>query len=335
MLTWAWPWAWALILLPLLAKRLPPAKTGIEGAVRIPFFADIQPDVLKNSLPPGPFYPQLLAWLIWFLLVAACARPQWLGEAIPLPLKGRDLLLAADVSGSMAQQDFSHAGQTLTRLDAIKQIAVPFIQRREGDRVGLILFGTQAYLQTPLTFDRTTTATLLQEAAIGIAGKETAIGDAIGLAIKRLQGLAESSRVLILLTDGENTAGTVSPEQATRWAAEQKIKIYTIGLGADSMAVPTLWGMQQINPSQGLDEKSLKAIAQTTGGQYFRARDLNDLAKIYQLLDQLEPVASDTRFFRPVQEWFQRPLAVALGLSMLWALFHLQHYWRRSTPTKI
>lgn len=322
MFEFAWPWVFGLMPLPWLAARLlPPASSGMVHAVRVPFFADLNSALALPKRPLPSRLSGVLSGLIWLLLLTATARPQWLGEPVALPVSGRDILLAVDVSGSMAQQDFIWQGQTITRLDAIKQIVSPFIQRREGDRLGLILFGTQAYLQTPLSFDRKTTATLLQEAAIGIAGKETAIGDAIGLALKRLQGIAQASRVLILLTDGENTAGSVSPEQATQWAVEQRVKIYTIGLGADSMRVASLFGTHTVNPSQGLDEKALQHIAKVTGGQYFRAKDLQGLQAIYQQLDQLEPIASDTQFFRPVADWFFWPLAVALLLSMGWAVY--------------
>ncbi|MDH3643168.1 MAG: VWA domain-containing protein, partial [Gammaproteobacteria bacterium] len=192
--------------------------------------------------------------------------------------------------------------------------ASSFIRRRTGDRLGLILFGRNAYLQAPLTFDRTTVESLLLESAIGLAGKETAIGDAIGLAVKRLQNNPASSRVLILLTDGANTAGAVDPIQAAALAAQAELKIYSIGIGADEMLAPSLIGMQRVNPSRHLDEETLRAIAERTGGRYFRARDTAQLEQIYGLLDELEPVMEEAQPFRPTVSLYAWPLGSALVL---------------------
>src|SRR5215468_10721778 len=200
----------------------------------------------------------------------------------------------------MEEQDMQLRGSWVDRLTAIKSVGREFIERRVGDRVGLILFGREAYLQTPLTFDRKTVQTLLDESAIGLAGKETAIGDAIGLAGKETaigdaMGLAirtlddakieAGRRVLVLLTDGANTAGSVEPLKAADLAAQRKMVIYPIGIGADSITVRSLFGLRQINPSSDLDETTLTAIANKTGGRYFRARDADELTKIYALLD--------------------------------------------------
>jgi Ca-activated chloride channel family protein len=249
--------------------------------------------------------------------VSAAARPRWVGEQLELPVSGRDLMLAVDLSGSMEIEDFVIDGDAVDRLTATKYVASDFIARRNGDRLGLILFGRNAYLQTPLTFDLTTVRTLLLESVIGLAGKETAIGDAIGLAIKRLKDNDEQSRVLILLTDGANTAGEVTPLKAAELAATHGLKIYTIGIGADEMIRRTLFGRQRVNPSRDLDEKTLRAIAEQTGGQYFRARDTAELERIYTQLDELEPVEAEQQTFRPVQALFVWPLAAALAISTL------------------
>ncbi len=206
-----------------------------------------------------------------------------------------------------------------TRLDVVKQVAGEFIQRREGDRVGLILFGTQAYLQTPLTFDRSTVRTLLDESVIGIAGRETAIGDAIGMALKRLRN-SDGETVLVLLTDGANTAGHVAPLKAAELAAQQGLRVHTIGVGGKPRAVRGLLGMQMINPASSLDEETLKAIAQATGGSYFRADDREALEAIYQRLDELEPVTRGSRMVRPVTALYPWPLGAALLLSLGLAL---------------
>jgi Ca-activated chloride channel family protein len=226
--------------------------------------------------------------------------------------------LAVDLSGSMQEQDFVLKGERVDRLTAIKAVAGNFIERRVGDRIGLILFGEQAYLQAPLTFDRKTVKTLLDESAIGLAGRSTAIGDAIGLAVKRLRKRSEKDRVLILLTDGANTAGVVDPVQAAQLAAHEGLKIYTIGVGADEMMVQDmLFGLRKINPSSDLDEKTLKTIASLTGGEYFRARDTRALEKIYSELDKLEPVQSDARQFRPRTALYYWPLAASLLIAAL------------------
>ena len=205
--------------------------------------------------------------------------------------------------------------RVVNRLVAVKQVAGEFIQRRRGDRVGLILFGSRAYLQTPLTFDTETTATLLGEAEIGLAGRETAIGDAIGLAVKRLREDSASDRVLILLTDGANTSGEVQPLQAAEFAAREGLTIYTVGVGADEMMVRDFFGSRVVNPSADLDEETLQTIAERTGGRYFRARDAAGLAEIYRLLDELEPVESDVESIRPVDELFYWPLGLAYLLA--------------------
>jgi Ca-activated chloride channel family protein len=236
---------------------------------------------------------------------------------VALPRSGRDLLMVVDLSGSMEEQDFQLQGQWVDRLTATKAVARDFIANRVGDRLGLILFGREVYLQTPLTFDRATVQTLLDESAIGLAGKETAIGDAIGLAIRTLEdaSVEEGRRVVILLTDGANTAGSVEPLKAAELAAQRSVVIYTVGIGADALTVRSLFGMRQINPSADLDEDTLTAIAEMTGGRYFRARDTAEFAEIYAILDELEPAESDEAGFRPVAEFFYWPLAAALVLA--------------------
>lgn len=206
------------------------------------------------------------------------------------------------------------------RITAVKAVVGEFVEKRASDRLGLILFGQQAYLQTPLTFDSKTVNQQLQEAQIGFAGNNTAIGDAIGLAIKRLRGRPAESRVLILLTDGANTAGT-EPLQAAAIAAEAEIRIHTVGVGADEMITRSLFGRnQRVNPSRDLDEGTLNAIAEQTGGQYFRARDPKELQKIYAEIDRLEPIPEE-QTFRPTRSLLHWPLSAALGFSLLLMLF--------------
>jgi Ca-activated chloride channel family protein len=315
----AWPLLLLALPLPLLAAwLLPRAPVPAGTALRLPFF-----NALQAALGERRSTPQrgrlLLAAVGWLLLVIAAARPQFIGEPLQLPVSGRDLLLAVDISGSMETADMQLGRQVTDRLTAVKAVAGEFIERREGDRLGLILFGEQAYLQAPLTFDRKTVRTLLNEAAIGLAGKSTAIGDAIGLAVKRLRDQPQENRVLILLTDGANTAGSVDPLKAADLAAAEGLRIYSIGVGAESRLVRGLLGSRQVSNNE-LDEATLTAIAEKTGGRYFRARDIAGLEAIYQLLDELEPASQEEEVFRPVRELYAWPLAGALLISMLLAL---------------
>ncbi len=320
-----WPLALLFLPLPVIAWfLLPLAPTTRNAALKVPHLEDFQLASQQGQSVTSSLLSKLLLLLAWALLVLATARPQWIGEALELPVSGRDLMLAVDLSGSMEIDDFEIGGRKVARLSAAKVVARDFIERREGDRLGLILFGRKAYLQTPLTFDLHTVTTLLMESAIGLAGKETAIGDAIGLATKRLKDSAQGSRVLVLMTDGANTAGEIEPIRAAELAQRYGLKIYTIGIGADEIVRMGLFGRQLYNPSSDLDEKTLKAIAKATGGQYFRARDTAELDQIYQQLDSLEPVEVDSQTFRPVRALFMWPLASALLLCVLligWRIF--------------
>jgi Ca-activated chloride channel family protein len=274
------------------------------------------------------------------LLLLAAARPTWIGDPIELPNSGRDLMLAVDISGSMEIEDMQWNQTQVQRIAAVKQLGAEFITRRSGDRLGLILFGTNAYVQSPLSFDTATVKRFLLEAQIGFAGKDTAIGDAIGLAVKRLKERPAENRVLILLTDGQDTASAVRPIDAAQLAKNLGIRIYTIGIGADQMTLPGLFGSsfgsRQVNPSAELDEAGLQEIATLTGGQYFRARNPQELATIYQLLDQLEPVEQSSVTYRPRQALGYLPLLAALLLSFGLALRQLlpSGGWRSKHPAQ-
>ena len=326
----AWPWLLLLAPLPWLLRLLIPASpSGDLQALRVPWFSAVAGD--KSGWMRRPWLA-LVATLVWLLLVFAAARPQWIGEIESLPVTGRDLLLAVDISGSMDTQDMVMDRTAVNRLKVVKKVAGEFIQRRHGDRVGLVLFGSRAYLQTPLTFDTETTATLLEESEIGLAGRETAIGDAIGLAVKRLRDDGASERVLVLLTDGANTSGEVQPLQAAEFAARDGLTVYTVGVGADEMMVQDFFGSRVVNPSADLDEDTLRTIAERTGGRYFRARDAKGLEKIYEILDELEPVESDVVIIRPVDELFYWPMGMAYVLALMAALVSIRPF-RLTTVT--
>lgn len=311
-----WPFLLLLAPLPLAMKFFPPKKR-IEAALRVPFYQHASQLEQHNRLSIGRRPAKLFAlWAMWLSCLFAATNPQWVGEPMNMPSSGRDLLMAVDISGSMEQVDMVLNGRRITRLMAVKKVIGDFVTRRNTDRLGLILFGAQAYLQAPLTYDRQTVNELLQEAQIGFAGRETAIGDAIALAVKRLRDRPANSRVLVLLTDGANTAGVLAPDKATELAQKADIRIYTIAFGAESMEVPGLFGSRTINPSRDLDEPTMMSIAEKTGGKYFRARNLEELDQIHRELDKLEPIEIQAETFRPVQTLFYWPLGFALLLSL-------------------
>lgn len=319
-----WWWMAAAALLPLLVRRfIKPATSPDPVALQVPFYEHISRLQTGLRAPPAKPVNRGLLVLMWLALVLASMRPQWLGEPIDLPMSGRDLMLGLDISASMQEQDFSVSGRTVNRLDAVKAVASGFIDRRRGDRVGLILFGDNAYIQTPLTYDLTTVQHFLDESVVGLIGTSTAIGEAIGLAVKRLRTRPAEARVFILLTDGANTAGAVLPDEAARLAAAEGVRIHTIGVGAEQVAQRGLFGTRLVNPSLALDEDTLREIANLTGGRYFRARNTREMEEIYELIDQLEPTESDASQQRPLHELFPWPLAIALLASALIA-------WQRS-----
>lgn len=309
----AWPWIVVLLPLPWLLRRwLRAAAPG--QALHLP-----QPGVrlttASNNVVHGAT-PWLLA-LAWLCLLAAAARPQWIGPPQAQQRSGRALMLAVDLSGSMRTDDMELAGQSVSRFDAVEAIAGDFINRRSGDEMGLILFGTQAFLVTPLTYDLSAVRAQLQGATVGLAGTETAIGDAIAVAVKRLSALPEQARVLVLLTDGVNNAGTIMPREAARAAKAAGVRIYTIGIGATRMRVPGFFGSQLVNPSADLDADMLTTIATETGGRFFRATDSRELADAYRAIDALEPMPQQGPTLRPRHELFRWPLLAAMVLLLL------------------
>ncbi len=324
MIEFAWPWLSLMLLLPPIIWFLVPGKKPNSGsALRVPQLAGFES--LEVSLHKNTRFNKNYRFLtlIFVLLVIAAVRPQWLGDPLDLPTSGRDLMLGVDISGSMREQDFRYSGRVVSRLSVVKQLGSQFIERRSGDRIGLILFGAKAYVQTPLTYDRQTVQRFLGEAVVGLAGKATAIGDAIGLSIKRLRSRPQESRVLILLTDGANTAGEVEPLEAAKQAKKLGIKIYTIGVGADPGASGQLFSFAFGSRQSDLDEKALTRIAEKTGGRYFRARNTSEMEEIYNLINQLEPTEGKGEPLRPLKELFIWPLGTAfiLGLGLLfWRL---------------
>ncbi len=321
MFSLAWPWMMLSLPLPLILRALLPDSNRLaEAGLRVPSFAGFATLVDRSHAE------QLLNWRFWFaavawiLLVVAAARPERVGDELEVPVSGRNLMLAVDLSGSMDQKDFELGNRRVDRLTATKAVASDFISRREGDRIGLILFGERAYLQVPLTLDRETVKVLLLEAFIGLAGEKTAIGDAITLAVKRIYDQHEDAgeQVLVLLTDGANTAGEVAPLKSAELAGQVGLRIYTIGIGAEQLEEHSLiGGRRRVNPSADLDEETLTAIAEMTGGRYFRATDMATLQDIYRLVDELEPVEEPEAGFRPIKSLYYWPLSGAFVLAAL------------------
>lgn len=325
MIELALPWILALLPLPLLIRLLPATGNGDQAAIRAPFSGRWQRLSEAGRFEfRGGLVNLLLITLIWCLLILAAARPQWVGEPVELGNSGRDLMLAIDLSGSMQIEDMEVGSRLVSRITAVKAIAADFTARRSGDRVGLILFGTQAYLQAPLTFDINTVTQFIREAQLGFAGEDTAIGDALGLAVKRLRERPTESRVLILLTDGQDTASTIDPMEAAALAAQMQVRIYTIGISR------RLGG--RTHAASEVDEALLNAIAEATGGQYFRARNPAELQNIYQILDELEPVEQEASTFRPIQSLTHIPLALAFTLALLLIALRSRGNWHSLWP---
>jgi len=322
----AWPWLFAALPLPWLLRHvLRPLKPA--QAMNLP-----QPglSLVAASVTRAPFAATLLLALAWLCLVTAAARPQWLGPPEPQRRSGRATMLAVDLSGSMALDDMELAGRNVTRFAAVEAIAGDFIDRRAGDELGLILFGSQAYLVTPLTYDLDAVRAQLHGAVVGLPGRETAIGDALAVAVKRLADMPEQARVVVLLTDGVNNAGSISPREAARAAKAAGVRVYTIGIGATSMRVPDFFGSREVNPSADLDVSMLTDIANQTGGRFFRATDSAELAQAYRAIDALEPVPQQGAALRPRYELFRWPLLASL---MLLAIAALPRYLgRRAFP---
>jgi len=313
----AWPW-WLLALpLPWIVRRVLPPKRDAGAALKVPYGRRLSA-IAGVRGPARARGIGLLAWLAWALLCVAAARPQQLGPVVQPPQQGRDLMLAVDLSGSMSDEDMALGGTTVDRLTAAKAVIADFLQRRVGDRIGLIVFGLRAYVLTPLTLDHDTVRQQLQDSAVAMAGRETAIGDAIGLAVKRLSKQPAGERVVVLLTDGVNTAGMLDPVKAAELARDNHVRIHTIafggyGAGMSVFGVP----IQMPGGDDTTDEAGLKRIADITGGKAFRARDTDGLAGIYREIERIEPVDRPGEAVRPRVERYPWPLGAALACGLL------------------
>ena len=312
----AWQWLLLAIPLPLLVHASAAARSGNQAALRVPWGERLQRIASADALAAKPRRFPWLLFLAWCLLCIAAARPQQLGPAIAPPQAGRDLMLAVDLSASMSEEDMQLGGRLVDRLTAAKAVLADFLDRRAGDRVGLVVFGERAYALTPLTLDRDSVREQLDGSVVGLAGRATAIGDAIGLATKRLQKQPAGQRVLILLTDGVNTAGALEPEKAAQIARDNRVRIHAIAFGGDGGGL-SVFGFQLPMSGDEVDEAGLQRIAALTGGRFFRARDTEALAGIYAEIDKLEPVQRQGRAVRPKIERYPLPLGLALAAGLL------------------
>jgi len=324
MFEFANPWAWILLPIPLLVVWLLPAYHEQQDSVRVPFFQQL---VALSGQKPGKgavrlqrlWFQKLWVPLSWVLLVFALARPEWVGDPIEQSKSARDLMVAVDLSGSMEVADFSaEDGRKLTRLDAVKQVLVEFAGQRENDRLGLIVFGDSPYLQAPFTGDHATWITLLKETRIGMAGQSTMFGDAIGLAIKLFESSESENRVLIVLTDGNDTGSKVPPVEAAKVAADKGVTIYAIAIGD-----PATIG------EEALDLQTLEEIASITEGGFYQALDRTQLENAYRDIAALEPELYETLSYRPRYSVHHYPVMVITTGYLVFFMLMTWLAWRR------
>ena len=326
MMIFAYPYLLWLLILPLIIYYiLTPAGKMYGDALRVPFVRDIlkinneskyrRKNNQKNN--SESYFRFILLSLIWGLMVLALCRPQWVGEPHKARQESRDIMLVVDISTSMLERDFVYQNKAYSRLSAVKSVVGHFADERTDDRIGLIVFGTRAYQQVPLTYDRQSLKETLSTIEAGMAGNSTSIGDAVGLALKYLARDADNTgnKVIILLTDGENNDGNLSFPQAIKLAEDENVKIYTVGM-ANSTEI-MLGGMFMLQADTGLDEESLKQLAKTTKGQYFRAKDLKSLYEIYDRINHLEAQENEGYFVQKTKDLFYYPAALALLLFVL------------------
>ena len=313
----AWPWLLAGIPLPWLVHALLPARPSQVPALRVPWGDRLRKVASGGLLQATSRSFPWLAMLAWSLLCVAAARPQDLGPPIAPPQVGRDMMLAVDLSASMGEEDMELGGRLVDRLTAAKAVLADFLDRRVGDRIGLVVFGGRAFALTPLTLDRDSVRQQLDASVVGLAGRATALGDAIALSTKRLQQQDTEQRVLIVLTDGVNTAGVLEPANAAQIARDAGVRIHAIAFGGEGGGALSVFGFSLPTGGDEVDEAGLQKIAQLTGGRFFRARDTEALAGIYAEIDALEPVKRQGQAVRPKIERYPWPLGLALAAGVL------------------
>lgn len=323
MLEFIWPWAFLALPLPLLIYRFLPRAPRQEAALQVPFYQQALRLRSDGSHRSGRRLLMLsLCILIWLLVVIATSRPQWAGDPRQLSVTGRDMMLVLDMSGSMEARDMFLDNTQLSRFRVMKEVVSDFAGNRQGDRLGIILFSRFAYILTPMTFDLNSIVGMIRDLDIGVIDESaTAIGDGIGLAVKPLREKPENNRVMILLTDGVNNSGELTPDQAARLAETEGVRVHIVGLASDQFARQSAFIRSRgSSVNSEIDDAAMTRVAEMTGGRYFRARTLEDLVEIYDELDRIEPIEQDEQTFRPVKALFHWPLGTALVLSFLMAL---------------
>ena len=323
MLEFLWSWAFLALPVPLLVYWLVPRAPRQDAALRVPFFRQLlQLHTEGSHTSPRSVLVLSICALIWILVVTATARPQWVGEPVHIPTTGRDMMLTLDMSGSMEARDLFLNNTQLWRFQVMKAVISDFVQKRQGDRLGLALFAAHAYILTPMTYDLNAVQRLVEELEVGVIDESaTAIGDAIGLSVKHLRQQPENNRVLVVLTDGINNAGELTPVQAAQLARTEGIRMHVVGVASDQFAQRSVLGNRPGTLISEIDDETMTQIAEMTGGRYFRARTLEDMVEIYDELDRMEPIEQDEQTYRPTTQLFPWPLGAALLLSFLLALY--------------
>ncbi|MGZ3632835.1 MAG: vWA domain-containing protein [Parachlamydiaceae bacterium] len=323
-----WPWLALLIPLPFLLLWIPSYQKKPKEEypeLRFPALKRIKnafPSFLAMKKPSSWLYFSLLS-LFWLFLILALMQPEKVDQFKHINNKGYDLMLAVDISASMQALDFSTPSKSVSRLDVTKNVVKKFVQGRQGDRVGLVTFGGNAYLHVPLTLDTLSISQMLDDTVPGMAGNATAIGDAIGLSVRTLRERPEGSRVLILLTDGEDNASSIPPLEAAKLAKQYGIKIYTIGIGrGGAVPFPTKFGSFGM-VDVPMDEKLLKEIAEMTGGQFFLATDQGALESIYSKINSLEKTEADQTLFLVREPLYYYPLGISMILLLILSFYQL------------
>lgn len=327
MFEFAWPWMGLLLFVPFFVRYLlrPSSRQEDNIILRFPHLEIIRESFggsrVQETMPSLWFL--LMLSLLWLCMVLALMRPQNIDKMQEIQNEGYDIMLAVDLSGSMRALDFTRNFRQVSRLEVAKEVVGSFVKERKYDRIGLILFGDFAYQYAPLTLDRDSVVAMLNDTVTSMAGEGTAIGDAIGLAVKALRKRPEKSRILILLTDGEDTASSIPPLEAAKLAKKYGIKIYTIGIGSDGLVpFPDQYGRVSMARMR-LDEDLLRKIAQTTGGSFYQATDMNALIKVYDKINAMEKTKAETMQYIVRTPLFRYPLGAALFLLLLIALFPL------------
>ncbi len=329
MFAFLWPFVVCVLIGPWLVRRwLKPVqdrkRSDFRFAIYLPFFDRL------NQISSAPVnvckvsHSKIFPLLGWLFLVLACMRPVWLGDPIPVQRPVRNIVLAMDVSGSMGETDFTIQGQPMTRLEMLKRISTDFIQQRRGDNLGLVIFGSEAYTYAPLSPDVKNLLELVSEIGLGIAGEQTALGDALALSVQTGVSSPAESQMVILLSDGYANAGQIEVNEALKLATNQNVKVYTVGIGSDNQTVQDFFGRFQVNPSLDLDEATLQKIAHQTKGRYFRAKTSQEMSEIYHEIDRLEPVVVSDESMRPQKDLFYWPLMMSL-LCFLWAFWQKEN----------